>query len=97
GQRGVARLVQTKIGGDDGRSLQLHGLQATIDFARDLEIRTVDFELGGEGRLRPDEKCGQHLAGLVRVVVDRLLAQNDKARFLLVDDGFQNLRNRQRL
>src|SRR4029077_4977156 len=50
GERGVAWLVQTKIGRDDGRSLQLHGLQAAIDFARYLEIRTIDFELGGEGR-----------------------------------------------
>ena len=97
GQAGVARLVQPQIGGDDRRPLQLHGLQAAVDFARHLEIGAVDFELGGEGRLRPAEQRGQHLAGLVGVVVDRLLAENDEAGLLFVDDGLEDLRHRQRL
>src|SRR5258705_10584218 len=53
GQRRVARLVQPQIGGDDRWSLQLHGLQAAVDLARDLEIGAVDFELGSKSRLRP--------------------------------------------
>ncbi|HEY6406998.1 MAG TPA: tetratricopeptide repeat protein, partial [Ktedonobacteraceae bacterium] len=96
GQRGVARLVQSQVGRYDRRPLQLHGLQAAIDFARHLEIGAVDFELGGKGRLRPAEQGCQHLAGLVGIVVDRLLAENDQARLLRVRNGFQNLRDRQR-
>ena len=37
GQRGVARLVQPQVGGDDGRQLELHRLQAAIDLARHLQ------------------------------------------------------------
>src|SRR4029079_12372633 len=51
GQRSVARLVQSQVGSDDGRSLQLHGLQTAVDLARNLEIGALDLELGGEGRL----------------------------------------------
>src|SRR6185437_7156851 len=69
GKAGVARLVRPQIGSDDRRSLQLDSLQAAIDLARHLEIRTVDFELGGKGRLRPPEQGRQHLAGLVGIVV----------------------------
>jgi hypothetical protein len=42
--------------------------------------------------------CGRsHLAGLVAVVVDRLLAQQDQAGLLLVDQRLQQLGHRQRL
>src|SRR5256885_5477265 len=39
-----------------------------------------DFDLGGEGGLRQVGQGRQHLAGLVGVVVDGLLAQDDQAR-----------------
>ena len=58
---------------------------------------SVDFELGGKGRLRPAEQRRQHLAGLVGIVVDRLLAENDQAGLLLVGDGLEDLGDRQRL
>src|SRR5438045_218990 len=80
GKARIARLVQPQVRGDDRRPLQLDGLQAAIDFTCHLEIGAVDFELGGKGRLRPAKQRGQHLAGLVTVVVDRLLAKDDKAR-----------------
>ena len=96
GQAGVARLVQPQIGSYDRRALQFQGLQAAIDLARHLEIGTIDFELGGKGRLRPSEQRRQHLAGLVEIVVDRLLAENDEAGFLFVDDGLEDLGHRQR-
>ena len=57
----------------------------------------LDHELGGEGALRPAEQRGQHLAGLVAVVVDRLLAEDDEAGLLGVDDGLEDLGDRQRL
>ena len=51
----------------------------------------VDLDLRGEGALRPAEQRGQHLAGLVGVVVDRLLAEDDEARLLGLDDALQDL------
>ena len=42
-------------------------------------------------------KRRQHLAGLVAVVVDRLLAEDDKAGLFGDDDRLQNFRDRQRL
>ena len=57
----------------------------------------VDRELGGEGALRPAEQRGQHLAGLVAVVVDRLLAEDDEAGLFGVDDGLEDLGDRERL
>ena len=46
----------------------------------------LDHELGGEGALRPAEQRRQHLAGLVAIVVDRLLAEDDEAGLLRLDD-----------
>ena len=39
----------------------------------------------------------EHLAGLVAVVVDRLLAEDDEAGLLLVDERLQQLGHRERL
>ena len=55
------------------------------------------LDLGGERRLRQVGERGQHLAGLVAVVVDRLLAEDDQARLLLVDQRLQQLGDRERL
>src|SRR6185437_6478420 len=49
------------------------------------------------GALRPAEQRGQHLAGLVAVVVDRLFAKDDQAGLLRPDDGFQDLGDGERL
>ena len=45
---------------------------------------------------QPSER-GQHLAGLVAVVVDRLLAHDDEARLLRRDDALEELGDRERL
>ena len=42
-----------------------------------------ELDLRGEGRLRPAEQLGEHLADCVRVVVDRLLAHDDEVGLLL--------------
>ena len=63
-------------------SLTLERLEAAVDLARHVRLLAVDHDLGGEGRLRPAEQGGQHLAGLVAVVVDRLLAEDDEAGLL---------------
>jgi hypothetical protein len=51
----------------------------------------------GEGGLRQVGQRGQHLAGLVVVVVDRLLAEDHEARLLLVDQRLEQLGHGQRL
>ena len=86
-QRGIARLVQAQVGGDDRRQLDLDRLQAAIDFAGDLSLAVADLDLRGEGRLGPAEQRRQHLAGLVAVVVDRLLADDDQAGLFGVGDS----------
>ena len=96
GRRRVARLVQAQIGGDDHRRFQLHGLQAAVDLARHADAVAVDADLGGEGALRPAEQCGEHLSGLITVVVDRLLAEDDEAGLFRLDDALENFRHRQR-
>ena len=80
GQRRIARLVEAQVGGDDGRQLELQRLEPAVDLARDERRLALDHELGGEGGLRPAEQRRQHLAGLVAVIVDRLLAEDDEAR-----------------
>ena len=97
GQRGIARLVEAQVGGDDGRQLDLQRLEAAVDLARDERRLALDDELGGERGLRPAEQRRQHLAGLVAVVVDRLLAEDDECRLLRVDHALEQLGDRQRL
>ena len=57
----------------------------------------LDHDLGGEGGLRPAEQRRQHLAGLIAVVVDRLLAEDDELGLFLVDEGLQELGDGERL
>ena len=42
GQRGIARLVEAQVGGDDRRQLEAHGLEAAVDLARDDGAAVVD-------------------------------------------------------
>src|SRR3546814_5116798 len=55
------------------------------------------LDLGDEGALRPAEQRRQHLSGLVIVVVDRLLAEDDQLRPFLLDHRLQQLGDSQRL
>src|SRR5207248_11005880 len=59
-------------------------LEPAVDLARHLGRLLVagQLELGGEGSLRPLHQLGEHLPDAVRVVVDRLLAQEDEVRLL---------------
>src|SRR3546814_8446058 len=68
----IARLVQAQIGGDDRGKFQLHRLQPAVDLAGDAHAVALDIHGAGESTLRPAGQCGEHLAGLVVVVVDRL-------------------------
>src|SRR3546814_341206 len=96
-QRSVARLVQAQVGGDDRRRLDGDGLQPAVDLPGHGEGTVADLDLRGEGRLAPAEQGREHLAGLVAVVVDRLLAEDHDAGLLLLDDRLQHLGDRQRL
>src|SRR3954454_8628937 len=55
GERGVARLVEAKVGGDDRRQLEADGLQPAVDLARHVDGAVGDPELEREGALRPPE------------------------------------------
>ena len=57
----------------------------------------LDRKLGGKRALRPAEQGGQHLAGLIAVVVDRLLAENDEARFFGIDQRLEDFGDCERL
>ena len=96
-QRRVARLVQAQIGGHDRGHFQLHGLQAAVDLARHHQRIAFDRHLGRERALRPAEQRGQHLAGLVAVVVDGLLAHDDETGLFRIGDRLEDFRHRQRL
>ena len=96
GQRGVARLVEAQVRRDDRRQLQRHGLQAAVDLARHLDRAVADGDLGNESPLAPAGQRREHLAGLVAVVVDRLLAHDDEAGLFRGGDA-EDFRHRQRL
>ncbi len=97
GQRGVARLVQAQVGGDHRRQLDRHGLEATVDFTRHRGLAIGKGDLRSEGRLRPARQRSQHLAGLVGIVVDGLLAADHQIRLFLVAHGLEQLGHGQRL
>src|SRR5271165_5712620 len=82
GQRGIARLIEPQVGGDDGGQRQRQRLQSAIDFAGHGDRVALDGHLAGEGALRPAEQGGEHLAGGIHVVVDRLLAQDEQPGLL---------------
>ena len=47
--------------------------------------------------MRPAEQSGEHLSGLIAIVVDRLLAQDHQVGFFLFHDAFEDLGDRERL
>ena len=64
---------------------------AAIDFAGDDGLAVGDGQRAGEGRLAAAEEGGEHLAGLVGIVVDRLLAEEDEIGRLVLRDGGKGL------
>ena len=97
GQRGIARLVEAQVGGDDRRQLEAHRLEAAVHLTRHHGAAAVDLQLGGEGALRPAEQRREHLSGLIAVVVDRLLAEDDEVRLFRLDDALEDFRDCERL
>ena len=98
GQRRVARLVEPQVGGDrPPGSVSSSVSQAAIDLARHPHLAVGEFELRGEGSLRPAEQAGEHLAGLIAVVVDRLLAEDDEVGAFSSTTRLQDLGDGERL
>ncbi len=91
GQSDVARLVEPQVGGDDGGQLDRDRLQSAIHLAGNFRLRAVEFDLGRKGSLRPAQQSSQHLPGLVGIVIDGLLAQNDQLRTLFLDHSLEQL------
>ena len=87
GQLHVAGLVESQIHGDDGGQVDFDGLESGIDLARHLHLGAVDLDLGGVGSLRSIPDRREHLPGLVGVVVDRLLAEQNEVRVFLLHQG----------
>ena len=72
-------------------------MQAAVHFTRGLQLLILHFQLAGKSGLRPVGQGGQHLARLVGIVVNGLLAQQHDLRLLLVHHGLEQLGNGQRL
>ena len=53
GQSGVSRLVEPEISREDGRQVDLDGLEAAVDLPGHLEALVLLLDLGGEHALRP--------------------------------------------
>ena len=62
-----------------------------------MTLPSADFDLRRERALRPAEQGGEHLPGLVAVVVDRLLAEDDHAGLLFLGDLGEDLGDAERL
>ena len=60
-------------------------------------MRAADLDLRGVGGLRPIPERREHLSGLVGVVIDRLLAEEDEVRVFLFHEREKRLRRNQRL
>jgi len=67
------------------------GFHAAVDLAHDHGLAVGDIDLRGKRCLRPAQQRGQHLAGLVAVVVNRLLAQDHQLRLFLVHQRLEQL------
>ena len=97
GSDAITRLVQAKVGGNDRRRLDRDVFEAGIDLAGDGDLTVLQVDLRGERALGPAEQGGQHLAGLVAVVVDRLFAENDQTGLFLLHHRLQKLGDGERL
>ena len=72
-------------------------MQTAIDFARDINLVALNAKLGSKCALRPTEQRGQHLAGLIIVAINGLLAENDQIGAFCLYHRFQHFGNAQRL
>src|SRR5262249_22025734 len=97
GEARITRLVEAQIGGHNRRALELYRLQAAVDLARDQNAVALYHHFRREGALRPSGERRQHLAGLIAIVIDRLLAHDDEPRLLLLDDGLEDFGDGERL
>ena len=80
-----------------GRQVHLDRLEAGIHFARHARDVAVHLDLRRKSGLGPVPQRGEHLPGLVAVVVDRLLAEQDEPRVLAAGELEQHACHGRRL
>ena len=91
GQGRVTRFVEPQVGGHYGRQRDLDGFQPAVDFTGHRCFAVGHNNLRGEGGLRPVHQRCEHLAGLVGVIVNGLLAAQDDLRLFFLADGLEQL------
>src|SRR6266480_1346337 len=77
-ESGIARLVQSLVGGEQRRQRELHDLDAAFDLSLRRPLITGDLELGHGRHARQVEQLGHHRTDLMVVVVDRHLPEQDQ-------------------
>lgn len=96
-QRCVSWLVETKIGGHNEWKFGLDNAETTVNLSCDLSLCALlwlagwELELGSVCCLRPVEETSKHLTGLRSIVVDGLLAHDDKPDLLFLTSLLNNL------
>src|SRR5690606_27241748 len=90
-QRSVARLIQTQVCGNNRRQVQSNCHQTAVYFAGYVNLVTVNNHFRGEGALAHASRTSQHLASLVVVGIDGLLAKNNQLGLFSLNNGLQQL------
>lgn len=98
GQRREPRLIEPQIRRNHHRQLGAHRLRPAINLLRDADrVPLPKLNLARLCRLRPPQQAREHLARLVGIVVDALLAEDHQVAPLLLDDRLEQLGDAQRL
>ena len=72
-------------------------MQSAINFTGYIGASCTNLDLRGECALRPAKQSCQHLACSVGIIVNRLLAEDNKSRPFGLDNTFEDLGDRKRL
>lgn len=91
GEGGVAGLVEAKVSGHNSGEAELELLETTVNLAGHVDLLAVNGHLRGEGSDGAVDETSEHLASLVVVTVDGLLAENVHVGGLLLADGLEDL------
>src|SRR5262245_17573785 len=98
-ERGIARLVEPLLRGEDGGQRHVEHLEAAFDLTRGadrLAVR-VDRFLHDPVGARPAQELGQLRRDRAHVVVDRLAPAQHELRRLLLDHGRERFRGGERV
>src|SRR5690554_2703244 len=90
-QRSIARLVQTQVSGNNRRQVQSNSHQTAVYFAGYVNLFAINNHFRSESALAHASQSGQHLASLVVVGIDGLLAKNNQLRLFFLNNSLQQL------